>query len=207
MTRDGHGRSMAKAIVDAPTYLGPPCWREIDWASVEKSERIEFPADYKWLCENYGPLRFGEYWMIAHPRALQLGNRRLRLEESAYGVNDVRWYLARRRRDPWCVGTSVAAAIPYRCYPDVPGLLRWGNHDEVTGLMWLTHFRSENWSVVISDLDRWWRFDGGMLEFIVGMLAGTVDCPIIPGGWVGFSVEEDVTPAKRPTWELRGPGT
>lgn len=99
---------------------------------------------------------------------------------------------------------SVAATIPYRCYPDVPGLLRWGNHDDVSGLMWLTDVDPVKWTVVISDLDNWWNFDGGVVEFILGMLSGAIDCPLIPGGWVGLSIEEDVTPTKRPTWVRRG---
>lgn len=69
--------------------------------------------------------------------------------------------------------------------------------------MWLTDFSAVNWTVVISDLDRWWNFDGGVVEFIHGMLSGTIDCPLIPNGWVDVSIEEDMTPTRRPTWEPR----
>jgi hypothetical protein len=76
-------------------------------------------------------------------------------------------------------GNEVEAA-PYSYYPEPGGLFPWGATQNGDTLLWLTEADPEKWTIVVTDGGSWWHFDGGLTEFLVGILGGRVNCPILP---------------------------
>lgn len=73
---------------------------------------------------------------------------------------------------------------PYRLWPRIDGLIKFGGTDNGDQLYWLPHGPPEDWKVVFWDCDlsddkAFEAFDCSVAEFLAGLVDGT----IVPGGY------------------------
>lgn len=72
--------------------------------------------------------------------------------------------------------------IPYRVYPDEPGLLLWGYADTRKHFFWLTDGEPSSWPVIVMyDIEIFTEFDMPMLIFLERLMCGDIDCSFIGG--------------------------
>jgi hypothetical protein len=137
-----------------------------EWDSVEAALGVRLPSDYKWLVERYGPGSFDEFLHIFQPASsVEPVQLELQTREAAWALD----YLRR--------GGEV---IPYENSELLPSC-RTDNGD--TGY-WLRHpaDNPEAWTIVVNEArgTRWSTFDGGIVSFLVAVLAGTHDVSVFP---------------------------
>jgi hypothetical protein len=154
---------------DLVDLLGPPQHApgQIDWEAATSTFDTAFPSDYRLLVETYPPLVVGGFIKVLHPAAeADHGNL---IASAPQAMDALRW-LKRRGN----------VRLPYEVHPDAPGLLPWGATLNGDYCLWLTDGEPDNWSVVVTDLAFCWKFDGGLFEFLFGVLSRKVRCPIFP---------------------------
>ncbi|GAA1899812.1 hypothetical protein [Actinomadura bangladeshensis] len=177
-------------VADLEALIGPPRKRPpaVDWRTLESGMGLTFPADHRELCARYSSLHFDGLltWVnsgLWEPRATIQGakdeleflrQRKLNFSEMTLLDDQGQW--------------SKRPAFPV--YPEPGGLLMWGNTYNADHCMWLTDPDPEKWTIVIEN-GNFWHFHGGLLDFLVGILEGSVRCPLLPEGWPSsFAVEE-----------------
>jgi hypothetical protein len=178
-------------VADLEALIGPPRKRPpvVDWNTLESGLGLRFPRDHKDLCSRYLSLQFDSFllWVnsgIWHP------------EVSVRGAKDELEFLRQRKMHfPEIMllddrgRRSESPAFPI--YPEPGGLLMWGNTINADHCMWLTDPDPEKWTIVIENSD-FWHFQGGLLEFLVGILDGSVRCPLLPDGFPSSLTVEEI---------------
>jgi hypothetical protein len=139
----------------------------VDWERAEGELGLALPPDYQALAENHPVLRLADFLTVFHPTGRTEFDTLL-----GYGLE-----LTRAVRD---VAADFPEMYPYAVYPDPGGLLCWGVTDNGDQCYWLTVGDPGSWPVVIGDDDHSWRFDGTVTGFLLGLLEGTVRCPLFP---------------------------
>jgi hypothetical protein len=164
-----------EALIGAP-YAVPPI---VDWREFERTSGLRFPSDYKALCGRYGMLEIDAFMSVDH--AGIPANVEVKLSESIQGLNLLR-ILTDEYRSIYLIDDSgiEVEAEPYRYYPELGGLFPWGATQNGDTLLWLTEADPERWTIVVTDGGSWWHFAGNLTEFLVGVLSGRVNCPILP---------------------------
>ncbi|WP_189132511.1 SMI1/KNR4 family protein [Wenjunlia tyrosinilytica] len=136
-------------------------WAAVDWAAVERQVGLRLPADYKELVGVYGAGCFGEYLHLYQPCAAW---RELDLvHQVEQGLSSLRFL-----RD-------AGALVPYRV-EDPADLVPFGRAENGDECYWRrTGVEPDEWTVVVGDArgDRWTEFDGGLAEFVLGVLAAS----------------------------------
>ncbi|MFC9931738.1 hypothetical protein [Streptomyces sp. NPDC127190] len=123
----------------------------VDWAAVEADLGTALPADYKEIVGLFGPGGFDDYVDLLIPGVL--------------GMDLVVW--ART------AAQYSGLFEPYDCYPAPQGLLRWGSSEQELDFVWQTGVGDgpDDWPVLVGEFGAWERYDCGMGEFLVRMLA------------------------------------
>lgn len=134
--------------------------QEMEWSDVERDFGTPLPADFKEICEVFGPGSFCCYLELLLP------------VDSADPYSLVgRWNALKSRRDSPSVRSFYE---PYQVFEDT-GLILWGVSLTEASYAWLADVaeRPEEWPVVAraAPLEEWHRFDVSTAEFICRVLA------------------------------------
>ncbi|GLZ15021.1 hypothetical protein Acsp04_52560 [Actinomadura sp. NBRC 104425] len=150
----------------------------MDWDELERAVAFRFPDAYKRLFDKYPHLQLDGFLGVFHPGddiALLLEGTRTALESlrelAAYGGSVT------------LVDDSGAKSEipPYPLWPEAGGLFHWGATENGDFCLWLTSGpNAPDWPIVVTDGIEYWRYDGGFVNFLVGVLNRTVRCPIFP---------------------------
>lgn len=137
-----------------------------DWSKVESNFGIALPDDYKEFIENYGSFHISNFLWLLNPFAESENLNLLQRQEPS--------------RDAY--NSLKNEKIPYDFFPKEGGLILVGLTDNGDMVFWKTH--PGRWKIVVNEArgQEWFSFDGGISEFIAGLLSGAVNCPIFPPG-------------------------
>jgi hypothetical protein len=124
----------------------------VDWAAVEAELGTTLPTDYRQIVDVFGAGSFDWYVDLLVPGLLG---------------GDL---LVESRWDAENAGDMFR---PYAAYPAPQGLLRWGGSEQEIVFCWQTGAGSpDDWPVLVqSDFVSWTRYDCGIGEFLVRLLA------------------------------------
>ncbi|MFD8082862.1 hypothetical protein ACFV4F_14370 [Kitasatospora sp. NPDC059722] len=148
---------------------GPP---RVGWDAAQRAAGIELPSDYREFVDVFGSGEFRGDLGVLDPLPGPGGPA---------GDDGVRRMLRRTTED---VGPRFRAMredsfdlCPYPVYPEPGGLLLWGGNYNGDHCFWLTADDDpDRWPVVLWDRgrfpDAWSRYDMGMAEFLLLVLAG-----------------------------------
>lgn len=169
------------ALADLESLIGPPTMTPpaVDWNALERLTGLVFPEDYKALAGRYGMLEINAFLDVHHVGMPADTPTMLRqCQETLDGLRELQENLGFIYVEDDS-GREVEAA-PYPIYPEPGGLFPWGATQNGDSLLWLTHADPGRWTIVVTGGGTWWEFDGGILDFLVGLLSGTLRCPILP---------------------------
>ncbi|MFC0864228.1 hypothetical protein ACFHYQ_18190 [Sphaerimonospora cavernae] len=178
------------SVDDFSALIGPPTKQPpiVDWKSLESEVGLVFPADYKELMSRYSEMVIDDFLglRIPHPglysERSQRENALSVLEDLIFDDEDELTYIDER-------GNCYTGPI-LSIYPEVGGLYLWGSTNNGDYCLWLTDQDPGNWIVYITRGDIWWNFPGPLLDFLVGLLSGTVRCPLFPNGGLSRTFKE-----------------
>lgn len=171
-------------FADLEILVGPSIYppRSVDWIGLEGALGFTFPVDYKRLFDSYNHIQFDGFLDITHPvnnvnRMRELG---IATVGDLCGYTDIDGMVRMVDNQG-----SHRLVPPYPIYPDAGGLFPWGATENGDRLMWLTSSGNpEKWPTVVTDDGyEWWQYDGSFVDLLVGMMDGTVCCPILPENW------------------------
>lgn len=134
------------------------------WSKVEKSLGTKLPSDYKDLVDNYGSGAMGGFYNILNPfGAESAGNLLHRFKTYSKTLAE------QHDSDPenW----------PYAPFPQVPGLIPWGNDSNGNTYYWLVKPKTkpDDWTVVLNDCETFEEYAGSMTDYLVAVFKGKVD--------------------------------
>lgn len=147
-----------------------------DWPEFETTLGLGLPDDYKWLVDTYGPGTFGGFIHIL--QAASTDSHILLAQQIEFSRQDFARY-GDRMHPPCQVGELVPVALT----------------DNGDTLYWVANpvDQPELWTIVgnASRSDRWEPYEGGIVDFLVRVLAGEFSFGIFPrsfpGEHAGFS--------------------
>lgn len=137
-----------------------------DWSKVETALGVALPNDYKEFIEYYGSVYISNFLMLLNPFS---ENEHINLVCKQVVVREIYQALS-----------ESGERIPYKFFPEGEGLLVVGLTDNGDMIFWKT--RSGDWTIVVNEArgPGWFEFDGGIVEFIEGLLSGDINCYIFP---------------------------
>ena len=134
----------------------------IDWSYVEGRLATSLPPDFKLLAERYPDLTIGGTLYVGFPQpGAEYGWVDGTLEELEIV-------------EEWCEDAGLEP--PVRAFPHPGGLLSWGGTDWGDILLWTTREAAADWTVTVATRGGgWWHYDGGLVQFLTGLVDGSVD--------------------------------
>lgn len=146
---------------------------EPDWKKVEAELGTALPGDYKEFVLTFGTGLLGSFVRVYNPFAASV---RTSLISASRLDCEILQELKESEGDE---------EVPFEIFPEVPGLLPWGNDENGNGLYWLTDGEADSWSVIVgAGRDRrWQQFDMTMTSFLAKSFRGDVICNIWPDGF------------------------
>jgi hypothetical protein len=171
-------------LADLEAMIGPPTVSPpvVDWSELEDISGLEFPPDYKILASRYGMLEIGAFLDVTHVGIPE--DIRTMLDMCRETLESIRELMADLGYIYLEDGSGgEIEASPYPIYPEPGGLFPWGATQNGDTLLWLTDPDPNRWTIVVTDGGTWCHFDGGIIDFLVGILSRTVRCPILPASF------------------------
>lgn len=137
-----------------------------DWLEVESILGASLPEDYKQFIECYGSVYISEFLGVMNPFSENEFVNLLRQQEP--------------HRDAHDALRKGGEKIPYDFFPVPGGLIIVGLTDNGDMIFWKTG--PGKWTIVANEArgPDWFSFDGGIVEFLEGLLSGDVDCTLFP---------------------------
>lgn len=141
------------------------------WRELERRLGLDLPGEYKSFADEF-------------PRGLIQGIVRVIRpgEDPDYEATDYLGYYSHRLEDMRVREREIPGSIPYPIYPDVGGVLPWGDLSDGSMLFWLTRGVDQNsWPVVYCDGDfsNWTESDQGMIEVLIDLVTDHPDPPFL----------------------------
>ncbi|MGP4021732.1 hypothetical protein [Actinomadura sp. 3N407] len=186
------------AFVDLESLIGAPLFvpPAVDWDELERATLFSFPDDYKRLFEKYPHLQFDGFLGVFHPGDDIAGF----IKGTRTALEPLRVLAANRGSM-----TSVDASgerediSPYPIFPEAGGLFHWGGTENGDSCLWLTSGQNmADWPIVVTDGIDYWRYDEGLVNFLIGVMHRTVRCPLFPADFPS-SFRVDQFDARRPS--------
>lgn len=174
------------------------------WDEAEAVLGLTFPDEYKRWCATYPTITIDEYVTVYN--LLDMPPERER-EESVGTFDGMRDYCATRGRSGvhQADGTWFHDPAAPAFHPEPGGLLAWGVSDNNDLFMW----RTDNWTVVVSDGVYWWESGAGFADTLAGLLSGRVRCPVIddefPWGETVQVIRRSLGPVGERLWAWEDP--
>ncbi|MBE1577758.1 hypothetical protein ACFORH_11235 [Amycolatopsis roodepoortensis] len=135
----------------------------VDWDDVEAKLGTGLPADYKMFSDRYPALFVNQYLRVAHPSCVD-PDHNLLLDAQT------------RTKSLSELAFEFPSLYPHPVYPEVGGLLCWGNNVNGEQCYWLTQGDPDGWKVVVGDeIDYCWEYDGGFSKFLLQSFTGVLD--------------------------------
>lgn len=157
-----------KRLVPPPPQPGEVGTME-QWEAMEHTLGLVLPSDYRDFVFAYGSGLFARFYRVYNPFA---ASEYIALLPSISRVcEDEREF----RRD-W------PDTVPYPIYPEVAGLLPWGNDQNGNDYYWLTEGPPDEWRVLTNEVrgDGYCKHDCSMTEYLVRVLRGEIS-PLASG--------------------------
>lgn len=153
-----------------------------DWQNYFRRLGASLPPDYQHFIQRYGTAGFDEFIWVFNPKS---ASTYFNLIDQAQRLSSA----DREMRD--AVGRSD---FSMRVFPELGGLLPFGNTSNGDVLYWRTGGDPDEWPICVRgsrDLE-WEEFAMNMTGFLDGILSGRVRCSVFPGDF----------PSDRPTLDL-----
>jgi hypothetical protein len=152
-----------KAILPAPEN---PKSNAGDWEQIEENLNVNLPSEYKEFIEHYGAAYISKFLSIISPFHQKPG-------VDLIGKQDI-------CRETYRILGESGEYIPYNFFPNEGGLLIVAQTDNGDMVFWNTG--AAKWGIVVNESrgPDYFSFDGGIVEFITGLLTGEIDCYIFP---------------------------
>ncbi|MGV9329203.1 SMI1/KNR4 family protein [Streptosporangium sandarakinum] len=179
-----------EAIARLERLIGPPLKTPplVNWDKVEGEAGLIFPDDFKNWAARYSHTRISNFLYIHHPGIYP---------EYAQAEAEHRIGQLREVIEDWgsidLIGPDGVEREedPFPLYPEPGGVYPWGSTDNGDYLLWLTDQNPEKWSIVVTDISSWWHCESNFIEFIIGLLDGSIRCPIFPDSFPGRVSKEE----------------
>jgi hypothetical protein len=148
-----------------PTEAGPP----EEWPGIESAIGIPLPLDVRDFGLRYGSGMFADTVEAYNPFSAKY-------LEIISQVSDC-------YRDLKCAEGDKF--IPYRIYPDKPGLLVWGSDVNGHMMFWLTEGEPSRWPLILMTVDgQFERWDMPMTTFLASIFQGKMSCILWDEEWI-----------------------
>jgi len=135
-----------------------------DWPAVEQKLGIALPAEYRDFILTYGTGRFASFYLVYNPFSVcKWLNLHQQVEQ-----------LCQQERE---FKKEFPSAIPYKLFPDRPGLLPWAGDENGNYYYWLTEGPPDSW-LVISQEGRgegFREYGRCMTDFFCDVFTGKID--------------------------------
>jgi hypothetical protein len=157
--------SISRLAVLVPPPIRPTEVGSLEqWQAVELELGLELPSDYRDFVFAYGTGLFASFYRIYNPfSAAKWINLSISIQRDCESVREI------KRNWP--------DRVPYRIYPDHPGLLPFGNDENGNNYYWLTEGRPDSWPVVQDEVrgDGVRQHDFCMTDFLCEVLTGKIE--------------------------------
>jgi hypothetical protein len=140
------------------------------WASVESKLGLSLPSDYKDFLHSYGTGTFAAFYVIYNPfSSIEAANLLAKVET-----------LCQQERE---FKRDFPQAVPYRIYPERPGLLPWGGDENGNYYYWFTNGAPGAWKVISNEVrgDGFQEHGRCMTDFLCDVLTGEI--PALAGDY------------------------
>jgi hypothetical protein len=162
--------SIAKLV----TLLPPPAHprdtgSSNQWLAGEARLQSALPRDYKAYIDMYGT---GVIGYLVRPHNPFASAPLFDLFAQIETITHTRRFYAASFGADWC---------PYPLYPELDGLLPWGNTLDGDTLFWHMHGPADSWSTIIAEVKSktFETFAGSMSEFLYAIIQGTFQSDIL----------------------------
>ncbi|WP_147339424.1 SMI1/KNR4 family protein [Actinomadura spongiicola] len=164
-------------LVGAVQFSGP----DVQWAELESAAGLRFPDDYKRIFQKYPDLEFDRFLRVSHPG----GDVQGFLAGVNCALDSLRYLAAESDRILLVDDFGNEKLVPRMpIFPDAGGLFHWGGTQNGDYCLWLTSDPDPNrWPILITDDTKYWRYEGGIVDFLVGVMRRDIRCPAFPSGF------------------------
>lgn len=138
------------------------------WGAVETRMQTLLPQDYKLFVQKFGSGRIDNFLWILNPFSI---NPYLNLEQFLLTQTCTLAELGAYGED-----------VPYRCFPDLAGILPFAITDNGDVLYWITAGLPNDWAVLVNEArgPEWQQFKMPFSEFLAKVLSKEIVCGVFP---------------------------
>ena len=142
------------------------------WKVVEEQLGTGLPEDYKRFLEAYGLGTINGFLVVLTP----LGSPQ-NVDLLKRGQSELEAFGTSKREFPKYYRDDV--------YPTLGGILPFAVTDNGEVLYWRTVGSPDQWTVTVYESrgPKKFDFDGGTIDFLVGILTGKIECDVLPRGF------------------------
>jgi SUKH superfamily protein len=135
-----------------------------EWSAVEQKLGLSLPVEYRDFILTYGTGQFANFYLIYNPFSV---SEWVNLHACVERVCK----MEREFKREW------PEMVPYKIFPDGPGLLPWGSDDNGNYYYWLTEGPADSWQVVSNESrgEGFREYGRCMTDFLCGILTGEIE--------------------------------
>lgn len=164
------GLATLKRLINVPTNpLEVPTLD--DWRDYERDLTV-LPSDYKEFISLYGTGLVDQFLAVYNPASRNDYLNLLWQREAALSVLSEK---VLRSPDMY----------PMTCFPEPEGFLPFAGTDNGDTLYWVTRGKPADWTVAVMGPrnPKVFRYEGGMVDFLIAILRREVHCSVFPSGF------------------------
>ncbi|MEW1838543.1 hypothetical protein AB0392_11365 [Nonomuraea angiospora] len=149
-----------------------------DWSAVEADLGLRLPGDYKLLMDRYASLMLDRFLGLFIPNPGDTPDMSMRdgivrtLRDMAPDDDE--------EQEVVDDNNNVIEMRRFPHYPDPGGIIPWGSTQNGNLCLWKADGDPDSWKVFVSSDGLFmWRYNGGILDFLVRANQGRLCCPIM----------------------------
>lgn len=145
--------------------------RAVDFEMIRDDLGVDLPDDYKELTRRYSAIEIGGFLRIYSPVPGREGGYCEELREDLAILQD----LCEADEE----GELSGGYVPF---PAAGGLIPWGSSLSGDSFYWkAVNSEGFGWPVVVGTRNGdWWEYQGGLIDFVCGLVEGTIESSGIP---------------------------